>query len=172
MKNNGKLQYNILSHVQWKNEDWATWSIKFLARESLCGYRDIYNGNAVIPDEHDTLDPVDDKSKIQMRKKNEMAYCEILLSMKDTKFITCISDAKSKLLPSGDVNLAWIKLKEIFEPKDAATKLMLKRKFSNSKMESDDDPDEWIIKLEMMRRHLEMDFKSTMTDEDFVIHIV
>ena len=61
-----------------------------------------------------------------MRRKNEVAYCELLVTMDDPVCITCVNDARTDELPSGDTKKAWMDLKELYEPKNSTTKMLLK----------------------------------------------
>ena len=45
-----------------KQDDWKLWSIKFVARASLCGYKTIFLGIETAPKDSDALDPT--KSRI------------------------------------------------------------------------------------------------------------
>ena len=50
--------------------------------------------------------------------------------------------------------------------------MLLKREFSNSSLRTGMDPDTWLVEVDAMRKCLERNFGSPMTDEDFIIHIV
>ena len=61
-----------------------------------------------------------------------------------------------------------------YAPHTASSLLKLKIEFHNSKLESiDKDPDEWISHLEGQRIQMkEFSQKGSITDEDFMIHIL
>ena len=51
-------------------KEWNYWSIKFLARATLCQYREIYTGKITVPKESDILDPTKQKDELKARKMN------------------------------------------------------------------------------------------------------
>ena len=48
----------------------------------------------------------------------------------------------------------------------------LKREFHNSSLTKGQDPDQWIVTLESLRRRLKIDYQNDISDEDLVFHIV
>ena len=43
-----------LNAFSGKVEDWNLWSIKFIARATICGYKGVYMGTITVPPEADT----------------------------------------------------------------------------------------------------------------------
>ena len=82
------------------------------------------------------------KEEINARKQNELGYSEILLSMQDPVCITVVDDARTTDRPNGDTKLAWEQLKDLFAPKYATSKMILKRDFANCNLNNAQDPDE------------------------------
>ena len=69
-------------------------------------------------------------------------------------------------------NLAWKKLKKIFNPQTSANKLKLKRQFTNSNLTDwKKDPDDWITELDILQTQLE-EMGHTISDKDLMIHIL
>ena len=66
-----------------KPSNWPVWEEKFLARGRRRGYKDILMGKATIPKDGDTIDAntADGKEKLKLRKLNELAYEELILSI-------------------------------------------------------------------------------------------
>ena len=91
-----------------KQSGWGMWAIKFKSRATICGYRDVLEGKTSVPKESEDLSSGKPED-ILARKKNQIAYSELLLSMQDTTCITAVADATTKYLPSGDAEVAWEK---------------------------------------------------------------
>jgi hypothetical protein len=66
-----------------KKSEWTVWEEKFLAKSARKGFVDLYLGdNTVeIPKATDTLDETKDKDNFEMKRLNELAYGELIMSM-------------------------------------------------------------------------------------------
>ena len=75
------------------------------------------------------------------------------MSMEDDTCFGLVEEACTDDLPEGDAYLAWTNLKNKFEPKTGATKVLLKQQFNNCRLEdASKDPDQWISTLERLRQ--------------------
>ena len=113
-----------------------------------------------------------DKKDIASRKANEVAFCELLLAMKNEYCIQVVAESISSDLPSGDSNLAWGRLLKIYEPKETASKIHLWDQLSNLKHTNDVTCYEWVSKMEHIHRKFCTSFKSIITDEDFLLRVL
>ena len=111
----------------------------------------VFNGTLTVPNDDD---PTTVKAELDARNKNKMGYCELLLSCTDPVSFACIDDARTTSLPSGDGRKAWDNLKEKFELSNTASKLMLKKEFGECVLKLNEDPDVWIMRLEIIHRKL------------------
>jgi gag-polypeptide of LTR copia-type len=93
------------------------------------------------------------------------------LSFNDEVNFGIIEEAVTTDLTTGDLNLAWEKLKSRQEPTTTANRASLKYQFSNSKMTENRDPDQWISDLERLRSKLKL-LKSEISEEDLMVHII
>ena len=64
-----------------KQDDWKFWEVKFLARARRKGFREILLGKETIPKDNEKFDlsKPDKKAKSEIRKKNELAFEELVL---------------------------------------------------------------------------------------------
>ena len=148
---------------------WRMWSMRYEAKAEIRGYMDILSGETKIPPESKTsLTKEEEASK----KGNKVIFAELLLSCSDEVSFGCVSSAKTTALPKGDASLAWKTLKEKFESTTATSKVQARRQFANCRMKSGQDPDVWLMNLERYRARLKDTFKTTMDDEDMMIHII
>ena len=155
-----------------EKSDWNIWSKKFLASAHIKGYKDIL----VKPKGEPMEVEEDDKAKearLQIREMhNDNAYNDLIMSFDDAVNFALVDEAKSDEFPEGDAEKAWKNLLNRHEPSTTANEVQLKWKFHQSKLGgARNDPDVWIAGLEKMRQQLR-NMKSTITDEDLIIHIV
>jgi hypothetical protein len=68
-----------------KNEEWPTWSKKFLAKARRYGFNDVLLGNVRIPktDEDYEIDSEEGKKLTIATDMNELNYTELVLSIDD-----------------------------------------------------------------------------------------
>ena len=68
--------------------------------------------------------------------------------------------------------MAWKRLKDKYEPRIVPRLIKLKQEFQKSMLKNaEEDPEKWITSLSGICRKLN-DMGSTMTDKDFIIHIL
>ena len=157
-----------------KEEDWRMFKNKFMARGKRTNklFKEVLQGKIKVPAASDVLDETTDKEKLQYRKANETVYDELILAMTDDVCFNIVCNATSQELPDGDAKHAWDELLAKFEVDSSATKVDLKKEFTNCVLKDiTDPPDVWICKLEIIRERLK-NMHSDMTDEDFMIHIL
>ena len=164
-----------------KIADWEGWSSKFLARGKRLGYKKLLLGREKIPTESEYVKAVVDKYKptVKHGELNEQANKDIVLSINHTSgqgkvALNLVKKCVSDEYPEGNCKLAWDRLIAKYAPKTAPSLLKLKKKFHNSRLESEDKhPDEWITNLESLRNKMDtIPHTSKMSDMDFMIHIL
>ena len=170
-----------------KEDDWKYWSVKSLARADLRGFGELLTGDKKLLTKseftaEESIDPAtsDSKAIISLYELGKKAYDELILSCNTTTpagktAFSLISECRTADNPRGDATLAWKKLKHKYEPTTAPSYIKLHRKFVNSKLSVDENPDNWITELEGMRVDMNtvtIGGKSKMTEIDLTIHIV
>ena len=170
-----------------KEDDWKYWSVKILARADLRGFGELLIGEEKLPTKSEytsaaSIDPATPESKETIRLYNlgKKAFDELVLSCNTTTpagrtAFSLISECRTPDNPKGDATSAWEKLKHKYEPSTAPSYIKLNRKFVNSKLTGDMNPDNWITELEGMRHDMNnviINGKSMMTEIDLIIHIV
>ncbi len=145
---------------------WHEWSSKFLARADIFEFIDVLTNERITPEgSKEEL-----SRKEQLFECNKVAYNQMILCCEGRAF-SIVNNAKSKRYPRGDAALAWKNLKKRFQIETTAGKLELKLKFSNLKLHREQDPDEWLLQLDLMKIQLE-DMGSKITDEDYIAHVL
>ena len=102
---------------------------------------------------------------------NLKAYNDLLLSCQDDITFGMIDEAVSQVFAEGDAQMAWKNLKNRFEPNTGAAKVQLKMEFQQTNLGEEEDPDEWITKLELIRRRLKT-VGAAIQEEDLILHIL
>jgi hypothetical protein len=85
-----------------------------------------------------------------------------------------VINCKSISYMEGNCKLTWDRLLAEYTPRATLSLLKLKKEFENSKLESfETDPEDWILKLEVLRTEIEViDESSSMSDRDFMVKIL
>ena len=102
--------------------------------------------------------------------KNQKAYNLMLLSVDDKKSFNIIKNAKRTNVPN-DAALAWKNLKDEFEPKEETDKTTLTQEFFTAECDSDQEPHQWIVDMEIMRARLE-EMNEHISDSLFISTIL
>ena len=167
--------------------DWRFWSIIFLAQDDLLGFSPVVTGEETSPTKADYLvakaaekPDAEQLKSIKLYELNRAAFGILLISIQTkiecgkTAFAT-VDNCRTTDFPQGDVKLAWQRLKDKFEPKHALLFIQLKKRFANSKLNVDNDPDDWITLLESLRSDMNnviIEGKTEMSEIDLIIHIL
>ena len=130
-----------------KQNDWIMWEAKYKARARMKGWLQVLLGQVVVPKENVILTDAQAAEK-NARKANEEGYSDLLLSMEDEVAFGIVNEAKSTDLPSGDLTMAWKNLLNKYAPSTKDELVSVKKEFMQCMMESGDDPEEYITKLE------------------------
>ena len=141
------------------------WSRKFKAQASIKDYDDVLTGVVKIEDGISSED-----QKI-ITKMNKRGYSDLILACSEPVSFNLVETEKSTLFPNGDANLAWLALENKYEPRDGQSKIKLKRELAQSKLESGEDPEEWITKLLQKTARL-IQLGGSFTEEDLMLHIL
>ena len=162
-----------------KQVDWIVWEEKFLAKANSKGYRKILLGAEIAPKDDENFDESTEEGRLKKkaREANEQAFTDLILSVDGSTAngrvaFNLIRLSKTKDMAYGDARLAWSRLQNKYATKSAPSLMALKKEFVNSRLASKrDDPDIWIVNLEDIRIRMELQ-GSTMSDMDFMIHIL
>jgi gag-polypeptide of LTR copia-type len=159
-----------------KNDEWPTWSKKFLAKAKRYGFKKISLGKVIIPKSDEVYDTESEEGKKKMRiaDLNELAYTELILSIDDKSSsgkvaFNLVKDCKSKDYVDGNALLTWELLKNKFEPISAPSLVKLEKQFCQCALKKSQDPEIWLTELEDLRMKFE-DLGSSITDNQFMIH--
>ena len=140
-----------------KEEDWNRWSKTFVATAGIKGYR-----RALVADKDEEL---------PTEEMNLQAYNDLLLSCQDDITFGIVDEATSERFKEGDARVAWKNLKVKFEPNTGAAKVQLKMEFQQTILEEDEDPDDWINKLQLICRRLTV-LGAAVSKDDLMLHIL
>ena len=113
----------------------------------------------------------DEDAALLTSELNLKAYNDLLLSCQDEITFALIDEATGEEFTEGDAQVAWNNLKSRFEPNTGAAKVQLKMEFQQMNLSEDEDPDEWITKLELIRRRLKT-VGAPIQEEDLILHIL
>ena len=153
-----------------KEEDWRMWSAKFMAKAKLRGYHEILDGTKNAP--KDTVADLTETNK-KLAILNDKAYNELVLSCIDETSFSIVDGAKTDDIKGGDAKTAWDQLKLRFEPDTGTELVRLMREYNSMHMKTNDDPDEYLTKLENCRSKMKRKpFNHEIKDRDFFIHIL
>ena len=154
-----------------KDEDWIYWAPLFLARADAKGYRSLIEGSDTVPPDADSTT---DQSLLRARRLNKMGYSELLALCSDAKVAFLhVKKARSTELPNGDLKLAWKNLTDRYKPKGIKTVEEVIEAYMNCKLESNEDPDEWITRKDKLCMKLQVDYgKKDYEDDDFKASIL
>ncbi len=152
---------------------WYEWSAKFVARADMLGLLAALTQEDTFPIKgkegiRDASEDDDDES--YKCERNEAAYNQLILCCEGRAF-SIVNNAKSNRYPKGDAALAWANLKRRFQVETAAGKMELKTKFANMKLKSGQNPDDWLLDLELLKIRL-AEMGSIIADEDLITHII
>ncbi len=148
-------------------QSWHEWSAKFMARADMLGYSEALMEDSASPRPRKKKSGDEDGLEVEY---NKAAYNQLILCCEGRAF-NIVNNAKSEKYPRGDAALAWTSLKRRYQIETAAGKMELKQKFANSKLRRGQDPDEWLLELELLRIRL-ANMGSLIADEDFITHVI
>jgi tellurite resistance-related uncharacterized protein len=116
-----------------KNEEWSTWSEKFLAKVRRYGFKDVLLGKVKVPktDEDYDMESEEGKKVTIAADMNELVYTELILSIDDKTSsgkVACnlLKGCKNKDA-DGKASMAWERFKNKFEPSSAPSLVKLEK---------------------------------------------
>ena len=111
-----------------------------------------------------------DKEK-KIYEANDRAYQLLIVSCTGIAF-GLVNQAKTKDLIDGDAFMAWKNLCDRYAPHEVSDLIQLSADFSNCALDNY-DPDEWFIKLDLIRdRMTQINAKFEKEDEEVIAHIL
>jgi gag-polypeptide of LTR copia-type len=154
------------------------WSERFLAKSRCFGFKDLLLGKLSIPAADEVIDQGTEsgKKKSITIELNEIAHTELIL-FTDVKTssgkvaVNLINGCKNKDYPDGNASIAWVKLKNKYEPISAPSLVKLEKQFRGLSLKKGQDPETWITDLEDLRVRLEA-MGSSISENQFMIHIL
>ncbi len=100
-----------------RDADWTWWVQRFAEQAREMRFDEILNGTIKAPPESKilNLNTEEGKKKAKARKQNEVAYCELVLSISTREScgklaFYAVKSGKTQDLPSGNAYLAWMQL--------------------------------------------------------------
>ncbi len=151
-------------------QSWHEWSAKFIARADMLGLLPALTQDNRSPTKGKEESSEESEDGYDKHEYNKTAYNQLILCCEGRAF-NIVNNAKSEKYPRGDAALAWENLKRRYQIETAAGKMELKLKFASSRLRRDQDPDEWLLELELLRICL-ADMGSPITEEDFITHAI
>jgi hypothetical protein len=179
----GSTRYTSIKVIPFngKRNEWAPWEEKYLARAKHKGIKPVLLGQQDIPKASDVLKEAtiterNDQDKIDIREANEIAYSDLVLSIETSTSagrvaFNIVKRSKTSDYPDGNAAIAWQGLKRKYAPTTAPTLTRLSKVFYGAKLKKKVDPEVFITYLEDVRTRLEA-MNSTMTDEQFIVHVL
>jgi gag-polypeptide of LTR copia-type len=163
-----------------KKDDWECWKDKFHARAIIKGYEGLLTGEEAAPKTH--LPTGVKRSLITAEEKvlideNQKGFVDLILSMDTTTeagkmALKLVMGTKTdKELPGGSLRVAYLRLKNKYEPSTEPQLVLLNKKFHSTVMKANQDPDIFITELEAMKTKLN-DLGHKMDDKGLILHIL
>jgi gag-polypeptide of LTR copia-type len=161
-----------------KNEEWPTWSKKFLAKARRYGFKDVLLGNVRIPktDEGYEIDLEEGQKLTIAADINELAYTKLTLSIDDKTSngkvaFNLVKGCKNKDYANGNASLAWERLRNKFKPQSAPSLVKMEKQFRQCALKKCQDPDVWITELDDYRMKLD-ELGSSISENQCILHIL
>lgn len=150
--------------------NWLEWSTKTLSLAKTKGFRLAY-----ATDTKPCSDTVYETTATEKERKvyetNDRAYQLLIISCTGIAF-GLVNQAKTKDLIDGDAFMAWKNLCDRYAPHEVSDLIQLSSDFSNCALGTY-DPDEWFIKLDLIRNRMtQINAKFEKEDEEVIAHIL
>ena len=153
-----------------RRQDWRMWEAKYSARARAKGWQDILTGKVAVPASTASLT---DAGDIARRQGNDDAYADLVLSMEDETAFNIVNEARTTELPDGSAKKAWDDLFSKYAPSTKDELVATKKEFNMCVMEKDEDPENYLRRLEAINRKIKtIDANKAVSDEDVLIHAV
>ncbi len=161
-----------------KKEDWESWKEKFSVRASIRGYDEILSGDEKVPATHDvdgkklTLSDADQA----ISEKNKKGFGDLILSIDCSTphgkiAFAMVKGTKTKTNPSGNLYVAFQRLKTKFEPTTTPQLVHLTREFHSKSHKPGTDPDIFITELEALQVQMnELDYE--ISNKALILHVL
>ena len=167
-------------------EEWDAFYAQWLAINSHRGWSDILDGTEAVPTKTEvdaanakTSLNNDDKDLLERHEKNVECFNMLLISMDASKHagrlaFYLVNTCKRPEYPKGNSKLAWDKLISKYAPKNVQTELSLRKKFANTRLDMNSDPDDFMMKVEVTAMDINAMTKQTsnITDYDIMAHVL
>ena len=150
--------------------NWLEWSTKTLSLAKTKGFRLAY-ANDTKPSSDTVYETTATEKERKIYETNDRAYQLLIISCTGIAF-GLVNQAKTKDLIDGNAFMAWKNLCDRYAPHGVSDLIQLSADFSNCGLESN-DPDEWFIKLDLIRdRMTQINIKFEKEDEEVIAHIL
>ena len=112
--------------------------------------------------------------RIKLARFEDIVLSINATTAKDKVAFSLVKSCKSDDFPNGNCRLARYRLKRKYQPHTAPSLLKLEKQFMNCCIETiEEDPEDWISKLETLRNEIENIPRATKkSDRDFSIHVL
>jgi Reverse transcriptase (RNA-dependent DNA polymerase)/gag-polypeptide of LTR copia-type len=162
-----------------KGEDWESWKTKFQARAMLRGYEAILMGDETAPKTHTAagvkLQNMSSEDK-ELMNANQRGFVDLILSMENTGAgkiaLKIVMGTKTDPeLPGGSLRVAYLRLKNKYEPSTEPQLVLINKKFHSTTMKHNQDPDIFITDLEAMKTKM-CDLGHKIDEKTLILHIM
>ena len=134
-----------------KKDDWEVWKEKFLVRASIKGYEGILTGEVKVPATH-KADGTKEKltaDQETIADANKKGFGDLILSIDCSTpagkiAFAIVKGTKTKTNPSGNLELAFQRLKTKYEPTTTPQLVHLTKEFHSKTLKPNQDPDTFI----------------------------
>ena len=159
-----------------KSNEWKTWKTRYISRLVIMGIFYVLDEDLMIPDDnYEIIEDTDLNTTIeQIKNDNLFLYADIMMSIEDPELINMLSMCRTEGQKNGNSKMEWKKLNDKFEEPNMMDMLEKLKEINTNQMSPDDNPDEWITKMEGLRfelwsKHGEETFRY---DKKFLKHLI
>ena len=115
----------------------------------------------------------DQKELVELNKK---AFGDLVISIDCSTAagkvaFSMIKNTKTKEYPTGDITIAWLRLKKKYEPSTAPQLMRLTREFYHKFLRPDQDPDVFITEMEALQIQMQ-DLGHHMPDKNLIMQVL
>jgi gag-polypeptide of LTR copia-type len=180
------IESNALKLIMFsgKKADWDSWFFGFETRATFHGYKKILKGKEVpvSEDEYDNLDEdsmdLDVKKKIKTFKLNMLAFSHLVSSVDTSNdagkvVMNMLRTCTTKDLPGGDAKMAVDTLCGYYNVRSVVSAQMLLNKYYGMELKGNQEPSQFIAKMQNIRVKIEeADKKQAIDERSFLLRIL
>ena len=92
-----------IPQLKGTDEGYANWSVKFFAHSRVKGFHEVMLGTEAVPATAKTGKSAEEKKS---ERRNDVGYSHLIMSVDGNAF-PMVKNARTAVLPSGSLSLAW-----------------------------------------------------------------